>query len=122
MPRNLTEIVRSCIRYRPARLDQPESDMVRLIQIYLKSSYFFGRRVVCANRSPKKAGIIEFMFGVGCLPNGRGIWVAQHFGGFIHQIKVCQRKGRKDSIQAAYVRMRRLEAFLYLAAQNFELG
>jgi hypothetical protein len=45
----------------------------------------------------------------------------QHFGGFFHQIKVRQPIGRKDSIQTEYRRSRRLEAFLYLAAQNFEL-
>jgi hypothetical protein len=49
------------------------------------------------------------------------IKIVQHIGGFFHQIKVCQRIGRKDSIQAACQRMRRLEAFLYLAAQNFKL-
>ncbi len=42
----------------------------------------------------------------------------QHFGGFFHQIEVCQLVGRKDSIGACR-RMRRFEAFLYLAAQNF---
>ena len=35
--------------------------------------------------------------------------------------KVCQRIGRKDSLQAACRRMRRLEEILYLAAQNFKL-
>jgi hypothetical protein len=45
--------------------------------------------------------------------------VVQHFGGFFHQIKVRQTIGRKDSIQAACRRMRRLEAFLYLAAQYY---
>jgi hypothetical protein len=35
--------------------------------------------------------------------------------------KVCQRIGRKDSVQAACIRMRRLEAFLHLADQNFKL-
>jgi hypothetical protein len=44
----------------------------------------------------------------------------QHFGGFFRQIKVRQPIGRKDSIQTVR-RSRRLEAFLYLAAQNFEL-
>jgi hypothetical protein len=54
-------------------------------------------------------------------PKGCEIRVAQHFGGFFHPIKVCQGIGKKDSIQAAFRRMRRLEALLYLAAQNFEL-
>jgi hypothetical protein len=40
---------------------------------------------------------------------------------FFHQIKVRQPIGRKDSIQTVCRRMRRLDAFLYLAAQNFEL-
>jgi hypothetical protein len=43
------------------------------------------------------------------------------FGGFFHEIKVClQRKGRKDFIQAACRRMRKLEALLYLEAQKFK--
>jgi hypothetical protein len=32
----------------------------------------------------------------------------QYLGGFFHQIKMYQRIGRKDSIQAACLRMRRL--------------
>jgi hypothetical protein len=47
--------------------------------------------------------------------------IEQHFVGFFHQIKVRQPTGKKDSIQAACRRMRRLKAFLYLATQNFEL-
>jgi hypothetical protein len=47
--------------------------------------------------------------------------IVLHFGRFFHQIKVRQPIGRKDSIQAVCQRMSRLEAFLYLAAQNFEL-
>jgi hypothetical protein len=43
------------------------------------------------------------------------------FRWIFHQIKVCQRVGRTDSIQAACRRIRRLDAFLYLAAQNFKL-
>jgi hypothetical protein len=35
--------------------------------------------------------------------------------------KLCQRIGRKVSIQAACRKMKRLVAFLYLAAQNFKL-
>jgi hypothetical protein len=38
-----------------------------------------------------------------------------------HQVKVRQPIGTKDSVQTACRRSRRLEAFLYLAAQNFEL-
>jgi hypothetical protein len=34
--------------------------------------------------------------------------------------EVCQRIGRKDFIQAAYRKLRRFVAFLYLAAQNFK--
>jgi hypothetical protein len=47
--------------------------------------------------------------------------MVQHFGGFFHQIKVRHPIRRKDSIQAVCRRMRRLEAFLYGSAQNFEL-
>jgi hypothetical protein len=45
----------------------------------------------------------------------------QHFGRFFHQIKVRQPIGRKDSIQTVCRRSKGLKAFLYLAAQNFEL-
>ncbi len=44
--------------------------------------------------------------------------IAKHFGRFFRQIKVHQPIGRMDSIEAVYERMRRVEAFLYLAAQN----
>jgi hypothetical protein len=47
--------------------------------------------------------------------------IVPHFGGFFHQIKVRQPIGRKDTIQIMCRRSRRLEAFLYEAAQNFEL-
>ncbi len=46
--------------------------------------------------------------------------IVQQFGWFFHQIKLCQRIGRKDSIQTACRSLRRLQA-LYLAAQNFKL-
>jgi hypothetical protein len=45
--------------------------------------------------------------------------MVQHFGGFFVQIKVCQPIGRKGSTQTVCRRGRRLEAFLYEAAQNF---
>jgi hypothetical protein len=44
-----------------------------------------------------------------------------YFGGFFHQINMYQRIGRTDSIQAASRRIRRLEAFLYIEAQNYKL-
>jgi hypothetical protein len=47
--------------------------------------------------------------------------VCENFGGFFHPIKVCQQKGRQDSIQAVCRRKRRLEGFLYEAAKNFLL-
>jgi hypothetical protein len=43
------------------------------------------------------------------------------FEEFPIQIKECQLIGRKNSMQAVCRRRRRLEPFLYLAAQNFEL-
>jgi hypothetical protein len=46
--------------------------------------------------------------------------IVQHFGGFFHHIKVCQPIGRKDSITACR-KSRRLEEFLYEAAQNYEV-
>ncbi len=47
--------------------------------------------------------------------------IVLYFGGFFQQTKVCQPIERKDSVQAVCLRLKRLEAFLYLAAQNFEL-
>jgi hypothetical protein len=47
--------------------------------------------------------------------------IEQHFGGFFHQIKVRQPIGRKDSKQTLIPTSRRLDSFLYEAAQNFEL-
>jgi hypothetical protein len=47
--------------------------------------------------------------------------IEQHFGGFFHQIKVCQPKGRKDSMQTVIQTSRRSESFLHEAAQNFEV-
>jgi hypothetical protein len=47
--------------------------------------------------------------------------IEQHFGGFFQQIKVRQSIGRKDSKQTVTPTSRRLDSFLYEAAQNFEL-
>jgi hypothetical protein len=47
--------------------------------------------------------------------------IEQNFGGFFHQIKVCQPIGRKDSKQTVIPTSMRLDSFLYEAAQNFEL-
>jgi hypothetical protein len=47
--------------------------------------------------------------------------IEQHFGGFFQQIKVRQPIGRKDSKQTVILTSRRLDSFLYEAAQNFEL-
>jgi hypothetical protein len=47
--------------------------------------------------------------------------IEQHFGGFFQQIKVRQPIGRKDSKQTVIPTSRRLDSFLYKAAQNFEL-
>jgi hypothetical protein len=47
--------------------------------------------------------------------------IEQHFGGFFIKIKVRQPIGSKDSIQTVCRSSRRLDAFLYLAAQNIEL-
>jgi hypothetical protein len=44
-----------------------------------------------------------------------------HFGGFFHQIKVCQPKGRQDSMQTVIQTSRRLDSFLHEAAQNFDV-
>ncbi len=83
----------------------------------------------------KKCGKYTFYVwkAVWCLPSGRGRRLAQYFGGFLHQIKVRQQIGRKVSMQVHNLRrfvvhlprvyprcqrMRRFEAFLYLAAQK----
>jgi hypothetical protein len=47
--------------------------------------------------------------------------IEHNSGGFFHQIKVRQRIGRKDSKQTVITTSRRLDSFLYEAAQNFEL-
>ncbi len=52
------------------------------------------------NRSPKNVRTKHFMFGgrFGVSQNGCGIWVAQYgtyFSRVFHQIKMCQRIGRK---------------------------
>jgi hypothetical protein len=47
--------------------------------------------------------------------------IEQHFGGIVHQIKVCQPIGRQDSIQTVIRTSRRLDSFLHEAAQNFEV-
>jgi hypothetical protein len=47
--------------------------------------------------------------------------IEQNFGGFFHQLKVRQPIGRKDSKQTVIPTSRRLDSFLYEAAQNFEL-
>ncbi len=52
-------------------------------------------------------------------PNGRKIRLAQHFGGFFHEIKVASKK-EEVSVHAVCRRMRRSERFLYYAAKNFE--
>jgi hypothetical protein len=46
--------------------------------------------------------------------------IGQQFGGFFHQIKVSQPRGRKDSIQTVIQTSMRLDSFLYDAAQSFE--
>jgi hypothetical protein len=44
-----------------------------------------------------------------------------HFGGFFHQMKVCQPIARQDSMQTVIGTSRRRESFLHEAAQNFEV-
>jgi hypothetical protein len=47
--------------------------------------------------------------------------IGQHFGGFFQLIKVRQPIGRKYSKHTVIPTSRRLDSFLYEAAQNFEL-
>ncbi len=47
--------------------------------------------------------------------------IMQHFGGFFFLKQVPQPVGRTDSVQTLCRRCRRLEAFLYEVAQNFEV-
>jgi hypothetical protein len=44
--------------------------------------------------------------------------IVQPFGGFFEQINICQPIGRKDSIQTVIRASRRLDSFLYEAAQK----
>ncbi len=43
------------------------------------------------------------------------------FGGFFHQVTVHQPIGRQDSMQTVNQTSRRLDSFLYGAAQNYEV-
>jgi hypothetical protein len=43
------------------------------------------------------------------------------FGGFFHQVAMCQPIGRQNSMQTVNRTSRRLDSFLHGAAQNFEL-
>jgi hypothetical protein len=47
--------------------------------------------------------------------------IEQYFGGFFHQIKVCQPIGIQDSMQTMIRTSRKLDSFLYEAAQNFKV-
>jgi hypothetical protein len=47
--------------------------------------------------------------------------IEQHFGGFFHQIKVRQSIERQDSMQTLIRTSRRLDSFLYEAAEDFEV-
>jgi hypothetical protein len=47
--------------------------------------------------------------------------IQHHFGGFFQQIKERVTIGRKDPKQTPIPTSRRLDSFLYEAAQNFEL-
>jgi hypothetical protein len=103
----------------------------RLIQKYLQSFYFFGRRIVCA----QTAIFFNELVSKKCMNNTFYVWRIGWFGVFqtsaeygcaavrqnFPQIKVCQQIRRKDSIQAACRRMSRLLAILYLGAQNTKL-
>jgi len=73
--------------------------LIRLIQKYLKYSYFFGRVVVCAkptsfltNRSPKNAET-NFRFGgrFGVSRTGEDYWLRStlvHFAGTLFWLKI----------------------------------
>jgi hypothetical protein len=47
--------------------------------------------------------------------------MVHHFGGFFHQVKVCQPIGSKDFIQTVIRISRRLYSSLYDAAQNSDV-
>jgi hypothetical protein len=47
--------------------------------------------------------------------------IEEHFGGFIHQIKVRQPIGRQDPMQTVIRTSRMLDSFLHEAAQNFKV-
>jgi hypothetical protein len=47
--------------------------------------------------------------------------VKQHFGRFFHQIKVCQPKGRQESMQTVIQNKQEVGFILHETAQNFEV-
>ncbi len=47
--------------------------------------------------------------------------IVKSFGGFLKKNKMRQPIGRKDSIQTVILTSRRLDSFLYEAAENFEV-
>jgi hypothetical protein len=74
----------------------------------------------------KNAGKKQFFFGLRLVSEefqhpAIQTKIVQPFGGFFHQIKVCQPIERKDSIHTVIRTSRRLDSFLYEEAQNFEV-
>jgi hypothetical protein len=91
----------------------------------------FGSRFACAqtaspNRAPNIREGHELFFGLRLKSeelqhSAIKTKIEQYFGGFFHQIKVCQPIGRKDSMQTVNRISRRLDLILHEAAQNFKL-
>jgi hypothetical protein len=87
------------------------------------------RNLFPPNRSPKMRESQQFSFGLRLvrrifeetLTSRNTNQSRNPFGRFFHQIKVRQPKGRKDSIQTVILTSRRLDSFLYEAAQNYEV-
>jgi hypothetical protein len=78
------------------------------------------------NRAPKIRERYQLFFGLRLISKEFHRSTIQtkielHFGGFFHQMKVRQPKGRQDSMQTVIRTSRRLDSFLHEAAQNFKV-
>jgi hypothetical protein len=118
---------------RVVSLDRTEKSSEPLHSKMNPTSCLFGSRFVWAqtaifspNRAPKMPEKQQLFFGLRLVSRifqhpAIQTKIEQPFGGLFHQIKVCQPIGREDSIQTVIRTSRRLDSFLYEAAQNFEV-
>jgi hypothetical protein len=78
------------------------------------------------NRALKMPERYQWFFGLRLVskefhPSAIQTKIELYFGGFFHQMKVCQPTGRQDFMQTVIRTSRRLDSFLHEAAQNFEV-